>query len=652
MHSRAAMLSLAGAWTGTIPANHARTKRPERNFQGPTVAAMPATISAQAWLDYTINGLVLGNIYALLAVGLALIYGVSHLINFAQGSTYMLGAYIGWLSATYLRTPLPVTLALVACGSAAIGMAVERIGLRPLANSPRVAPLLSTIGIGLVFDQLAQLAFTPDPRGMPPQLPDMRFQVAGVTVGAIDLLIAVIGLTSAALLYAFLRYTRLGWALRATSQDRDAAQQCGVDVDAVHRTVFAIAGALGGVSGFLVGLYYNNIDPNMGFQAGLKGIVAQMIGGMGNVPGAIAGSLILGLVESYGIAVFGTSSRNLFAFIIMLVILVVRPRGIFARGRGLPPEPLTGTFIAPSRPFQLPPRWFAAACAAAVALPLVVHNDYVLLTLGICWLYAILALSLTLVAGTAGQISLGHAGLLAIGAYSSALLAINLRLPVGLAVVAGGAITAVLGTLLVLPAFRLRGHYVSIATLGIGEIVTLTILNWDALTRGPIGITGIPPLSIAGRSFASGASIYEVALLAMIGLTLLQQRLLSSHLGRTFRAIREDETAARVFGVGLTRYKSMAFVVAGFSAGVAGALMAHVFSYINHETFHSPISILALTIVILGGLGNPHGAILGSILLVGLPELFRFAAEYRVLLYGLALLVLIRFRPQGLLGTT
>jgi branched-chain amino acid transport system permease protein len=609
------------------------------------------TFSAGPWLDYTINGLVVGNIYALLAVGLALIYGVSHLINFSHGSIYMVGAYIGWLCVTYLHTPLPVTLLAVVVGCGLLGMAIERIGLRPLRDSPRIAPLLSTIGIGLVLDQVAQLAFTPDPRGLPSQLPNWRIGIGGGTIGALDLLIAGIGLVSATLLYVFLRYTKLGWAVRATALDRDAAQQCGVDVNRVNSAVFAIAAALGGVSGLLVGMYYNNIDPNMGYQAGLKGIVATMIGGMGNVPGAIAGSLLLGLIESYGIAFFGTSYRNLFAFVVMLLILVLKPNGLFSRNRQLPPEPLTGTFIAPSAPLQIP-RWaMIALIAGALALPLVVRNGYVLQTLGIGWLYAILAISLTLVAGTAGQISLGHAGLLAIGAYASALLAINLKIPVASAILAGGFITAFLGTLIIFPAFRLRGHYVSIATLGIGEIVTLVILNWDSLTQGPLGLTAIPPLSLFGTPLISGVWIYEIALVVLILLALLQYRLLGSHLGRTFRAIREDDVAARAYGVALDRYKSLAFAVAGFSAGIAGAIMAHVFSYVNHETFHSQISLAALTMVILGGLGNVAGGVLGAVVLVSLPELFRAAAEYRILIYGIALLLLIRFRPQGLLGT-
>src|SRR5882724_242885 len=398
-------------------------------------------------------------------------------------------------------------------------------------------------------------------------------------------------------------------------------------------------------------MYYNSIDPYMGFQAGLKGIIAQMIGGMGNVPGAIAGSLLLGLIESYGIAAFGTSYRNLFAFVVMILILVWKPNGIFSRGRALPPEPLTGTFIAPSAPLRIP-MWLVVALAIlALALPLVVRNGYVLQTLGIGWLYAVLAISLTLVAGTAGMISLGHAGLLAIGAYASGLLAIKLHLPVPVTVVVAGVVTAILGTLIIFPSFRLRGHYVTIATLGVGEIVTLTILNWDSLTNGPVGLSTIPPLSFFGGPLLSGTWVYEIALCALIILALTQWRLLGSHLGRTLRAIRDDDVAARSYGIALDRYKSLAFAIAGFSAGIAGALTAHVFSYVNHETFTSQVSLLALTKVILGGLGNVAGAMLGAVALVSLTEMDRALAEYRMLIYGIALLLLIRFRPQGLLGT-
>ena len=604
-----------------------------------------------SWFDYTINGLVVGNIYALLAVGLALIFGVSHLINFAHGSVYTVGAYVGLVCITYLNTPLPLTILIVLLSCGLLGIAIERICLRPLQGRARIAPLLATIGISLVLDQIVQLVFSAQPRALPSQVPDWRFEIGGGSIGALDLLIAGIGLASAVVLFGFLRFTKLGWAVRATAQDREAAQQMGVDVDAVDRTVFAVASALGGLSGLLVGMYYNNISPAMSFQATLKGVVAQVIGGVGNVPGAIFGSVFLGLTESYGIALFGTSYRNLFAFVILILVLIFWPNGLFGGRRTLPPEPLTGTFIAPSRPVVLPVWLGAALIVAGLLLPFAVTSPYVMQILSNAWLYGMLALSLTLVAGTAGQISLGHAALLAIGGYASALLAIDLGVPVFVSIPAAGLITAIIGTLLVYPAFGFRGHYIAIATLGIGEIVSLVILNWESLTRGPIGISGIPPLSIGNHPFYSATDVYWITFTILIGLGLIQRRLLSSHIGRTLRAIRDDDVAARAYGVNSNRYKAMAFAFSGFVAGVSGAITAHLYSYINFETFTSQVSVLALTMVILGGLGNVFGAIVAAAALVGLPEIFRVAADYRMLIYGLALLLLIRFRPQGLFGT-
>ncbi len=604
------------------------------------------------WLDYTINGLIVGNIYALLAVGLALIFGVSHLINFAQGSIYTAGAFIGWSCISYLHTPLPVTMLIVVGACALLGMVIERVGLRPLAGSARIAPLLATIGISFVLDQGLQLIFSPDPRALPNPLPNWRIQVGQGTIGALDLLIAGTGIISAGVLFGFLRFSKLGWAIRATAQDSEAARQMGVDTDAVNRTVFAIAAGLGGLSGLLVGMYYNHIDTAMSFQATLKGIVAQVIGGMGNVPGAIGGALLLGLTESFGVGLFGSSYRNLFAFVLLLLMLVLRPNGLFAGRRTAPPEPLTGTFIAPSRPLSIPRPVIAIVIVAAAALPLMPSIAYALQVLTNAWLYALLAISLTLVAGTLGQVSLGHAGLLLIGAYASALLALDTGFPVWLSIPTAGIVTAALGTALTWPAFRLRSHYVSIATLGIGEIVGLVILNWESLTRGPMGIIAIPPLSLGSIDLGTPQAAYWVSLAVLVLLGLAQARLLRTHLGRTFRAIRDDDVAARAYGVSLDRYKGLAFAVSGFAAGISGAISAHLYSYINNETFTSQVSVLALTMVILGGMGNVLGAAIGAVALTIIPELFRFTAEYRMLIYGAVLLLMIRFRPQGILGTS
>ncbi len=602
-------------------------------------------------IDQTVNGLVIGNIYALIAVGLAFIFGVAHLINFAHGSVFMFGAYVGWFCISRLNLPLLPTFLVVAIVCAIMGVLTEQLCVRPFQSKARIAPLLATIGLSFVLDQVVQILFSPDPHGFTSPLPHDRIFLGDTSIGYLDLLIAAISISTGLLLYAFLRFSRLGWSIRATVQDRDAAQQMGVDVNAVNSLVFIIASILGGIGGVLVGLYFNSVDPNMGLLIVGKGFAANLMGGLGNIPGAIAGSLVLGLVESFGVAVFGPTYRNLFAFVILIAVLILRPGGLFGAKRELPPEPMTGTFVAFSRPIRIPPLIVAIVTGVAIMLPLLLHNAYVLQVLASGWLFAILALSLTLVAGIAGQMSLGQAGLMTIGGYSVGLLMLRLGLSFGVSLIGAALITSLLGTLLVMPAFKLRGQYITIATIGIGEVVNQVILNWESLTNGPLGLSNIPPPSFFGVVLDSVQAIYWVSLALLVGIALLLVRLLKSHFGRTWRAIREDEVAAQAYGINLNRYKMLAFATSGLIAGISGALTASMYSYMSYATFTATTSTLTLTMVIFGGMGNILGAIFGAVALIGLPELFRGLVEYRFLLYGIVLVLLIRFRPQGLLGT-
>ncbi len=600
--------------------------------------------------DQTINGLVVGNIYALIAVGLAIIFGVGNLINFAHGSVYMTGAYVGWYCVTRLMLPLPFAFVAVAVVCGMIGLAIERFGLRGLQGASRIAPLLATIGISFMLDQLVQIIWGVRPESFPNPLPAFRIQIGGGSIGSIDLLIAAIGIGTAALLFIFLRYTKLGWALRATAQDREAALQMGVDVNAVNRTAFMIASILGGIAGLLVGMYYLQVDPTMSFQAGLKGFAANLLGGLGNIPGAIAGGLLLGLIESYGVAAFGSSYRNLFAFTVLIAVLVLRPNGLFSRTRRLPPEPLTGTFVSNRTRLRIPAWVVAAGAVIAITLPLMIKDPVLLQILTNAWLFGLVAISLTLVTGTAGQTSLGQAGFVAIGGYGSALLVLRLGFRFEIALLAAGLLSAALGTLLVLPALRLRAYYLAIATIGIGEIVSEIIKNWDPVTNGALGLTRIPPPTFFGIEAYLPREIYWYSLALLLVAALVVWRLVRSPLGRLWRAVRDDEIAAQAYGVSLYRYKALAFAISAFIAGIAGAFYAHMFTFINYDSFTSSWSVLTLTMAILGGLGNILGAVVGAVALTVLPEVFRPLAAYRYLFYGLVLVLMIRFRPQGVLG--
>jgi branched-chain amino acid transport system permease protein len=599
--------------------------------------------------DALIAGLITGNSYALIALGLSLIFGVADLINFAHGSVFAIGAMTGWWLAVERGLPLPAVLAGAIVVTGLLGLLIDWLAVRPLAGAPPISPLLSTVAVGLLLARASELIFSPETRRFPSQLPTHNLALGGIRFGTLDLAILLVSLASMSALWLFLRRTRLGWAVRATAQDRDAARQMGVDVARVQGIVFAVASALAGIGGVLIGMYYGNIEPSIGFDVGISGFTAAVLGGLGSLPGAIVGGLLLGVAESFGVTWFGGSARQLVSFAVLILVLWLRPNGLLG-APGMLREPLTGTFFGSGAALRIRP-WQIAflLLLAGIALP-IFGNDYVLQIAGIVVIFAILALSLTLLAGTAGQISLGQAGVFAIGAYTSALLTTEQGWSFWPALLAAGFVAAILGALTVAPAARLRGHYVAIATLGIGAMVVAVILNWEWLTKGPLGVFGIPAPELFGTMIFAPRDYYLLSAAVLLVCCWLVWRLQGAHLGLALRGIRDDEIAARSAGVEPSGQKALAFAAGGFISGLAGSLLAHQYTFISPDVFGFQISLLALTIVVLGGMSNIAGAIVGAAILVGAPELFRPLQDVRILAYGLILFLLVRFRPQGLLG--
>lgn len=601
-------------------------------------------------LDALIGGLITGNTYALIAVGLSLIFGVANLVNFAHGSVFGIGLMLGWWLTAVLGWPLWATLVAVVVATAGLGVVIELVAVRPLTAAPPIAPLLSTVACSLILDYSSQLVFGPETRTFPSLLPRGNLQLGGLRFGTVDVAILAASVLSVVALWAFLKHARLGWAIRATAQDREAAQQMGVDVGLVQGLSFAIASALAGLGGVLVGIYYGNVNPVDGFNAGISGFVAATLGGLGSLPGAVVGGLLLGTLESLGVTFLGGSARQLITFAVLVGVLWLRPEGLFG-ANGVPlREPLTGTFFGGGQPVRLR-RWQIVVLGglAVVGLPLV-GSDYLLQVATIVAVFAILSLSLTLLAGTAGQVSLGQAGLFAIGAYTSALLTKEVGWSFWLALPAAGLMAALVGAVIVSPALHLRGHYVAIATLGIGAIVVSFLLNVEPLTHGPMGVTNIPAPVFFGQPIETPREFYLLAVAVLLACVALVAGLQRSHLGRAWRSVREDEIAAQASGVKVGSYKALAFAISAFVAGLGGSLLAHQYTFISPDVFGVPISILALTVVVLGGMSNIVGALLGAAVLVGAPELFRPLYDVRMLGYGVLLLLLVRFRPQGLLG--
>ena len=615
--------------------------------------------------DQIINGLDVGNIYALVAVGFTLIFGVARLINFAQGSVYMIGAYTGWLLSVHLGWPFLAVLPVVILVTGLLGIIIERYTLRPLADAPAIAPLLSTIAVAVILDRAAELVFSPETQPFPPTVPFAIIPIGNVSVTTLDLIVAGIGFGCAAVLFLFLRYHRFGWAIRATAQDRVAAVQMGVNVDLVNTVTFGIGSALGGVAGLLVGQYYASVAPSMGFQAGLKGFSAAIIGGLGSLPGAVIGGLVLGVAEAVGSNWLGLDYRNLIAFVFLILVLTLRPGGLLGKPIVFQGSTTSAVFFSSGRPLPIPTWLIAAAVAVAlvvpVALPLVpatLPTPYILQVLALAFIFGILAVSLNIVSGFAGQISIGHAALFAVGAYATSLLMLRLALPFWIALPLAVLLTIAIGVALAAPALRLNGHFVAIATLGLGEIVYLLLLNWIDLTRGPMGLRGIPGVWLFNYELQAPRDYYWFSLLGLAFVATLAFGVNRSHLGRTLRAIREDEIGAAAQGVRPAHYKNLAFGISAFMAAIAGALYATQLTFISPDSFLTLVSIVILTMVVLGGMGNILGSIVAAIILMTLPELLRdlsvaghSLADFRMLFYGVLLLMMIRLRPQGLFGS-
>jgi branched-chain amino acid transport system permease protein len=298
--------------------------------------------------DQFVNALTIGAIYALVALGYTMVYGIIELINFAHGDIFMVGAFTSMFVLTnFLRQEGPITeipqLAVVLVIDFAVtmvvlgllGTAIERFAYRPLRNAPRLAPLITAIGVSFILQNLIQIIYGPSPVNTPQVIsPAARVQIGNVSIGWINIFIVVTSVLLMIGLQLFVSRTRLGRAMRSTAQDREAAQLMGVDINRTIAATFFIGSALAGAAGIVQGLYFGNIQFTLGFQAGLKAFTAAVLGGIGNITGAALGGFIIGFVEttaaSFGLFVWAQAA----VFAVLIITLVFRPSGLLGQQIG------------------------------------------------------------------------------------------------------------------------------------------------------------------------------------------------------------------------------------------------------------------------------------------------------------------------------
>jgi branched-chain amino acid transport system permease protein len=295
--------------------------------------------------DLTVSGVTLGSVYALIALGYSMVYGILKLLNFAHGDVYMIGAFVGYFALHWLGGPINPSAAawlvvvvmflaaMVACGG--LGVVIERFAYRPLRNAPRIAPLISALGVSFFLQNSALLVFGASFRdyGTFDLIGGKTYNYGNVYLSVPQLLTMIAALGLMVALTLLVARTRIGKAMRATSFDREAASMMGIDVDRVIASTFFMGSALAGAAGVMFGLVFGQIYHFMGFLAGLKGFTAAVIGGIGSIPGAMVGGLLVGLAESYatGYLPQGSTFQNLYVFALLILIILIRPSGILGR---------------------------------------------------------------------------------------------------------------------------------------------------------------------------------------------------------------------------------------------------------------------------------------------------------------------------------
>ncbi|HXV95481.1 MAG TPA: branched-chain amino acid ABC transporter permease [Gaiellaceae bacterium] len=294
------------------------------------------------FVQQLVNGVTLGSVYALIALGYSMVYGILKLLNFAHGEVYMIGAFIGYFVLTALGgasspmlpvAPLLILMFLAAMlGAGLLGVVIERFAYRPLRNAPRIAPLISAIGVSFFLQASALLLFSAQFRTYDtPQLispTENRLEAGPLSISFVRILVITSSVCLMIALTLLVNRTRLGKAMRATSYDREAAAMMGIDVDRVIVATFFIGSVLAGAAGVMVGLVFERVFHFMGFVAGLKGFTAAVIGGIGNIPGAMLGGLVIGLAEAFSASYISSTFQNLIVFGILITVMLVRPTGL------------------------------------------------------------------------------------------------------------------------------------------------------------------------------------------------------------------------------------------------------------------------------------------------------------------------------------
>ncbi|MCX6049931.1 MAG: ABC transporter permease [Chloroflexi bacterium] len=624
-------------------------------------------------MQLLIIGLSNGAVIALNAIGFTLIYGITQTINLAHGDLFALTSVLVTTIVTYFGlysgvSPLLLVGGLTLILGAAItfgwwlSVGIERAAFAPFRKQTQrvsgLAPLIATLGISFILYQAAltwrlllpnwrpgehrSVPGIPEfPRdSIPELLPKVDLlQWLGLKGQVLftlkDLLVLLLAVGGALGVRWFLQRTKIGKAIRACAESPELARLCGINPDVTIRRAFAVGGALAGIAAFVFALYYTHPYTQYGAQSSLVAFAVAILGGIGNPIGALFSGLLFGVFAALSDYFLGGQWTPALLQLLLIVLLLLRPNGFTKGAEEASQQPTTRDAMTAS-----PTAMRSSFATRLLWLLLVVGLLYPVADdiLGLHWqttmtsigIFVLLTLGLNLLLGFAGLLDLGYATSFAIGGYTAALITdrwgnigsalpqpMNFLIVLACSALAAGLFGAFNGLL----TLRLRNDYLAIVTLALSQVIRQLIINFDKITGGGNGISALPAPNFFNYSLQTPLERYYLVLAVIVVVAFASQRLLHSRMGRAWLASSEDELAAASSGVALARTKTQAFALGTALAGIAGALYASCFTYVDPEMIDFRLSAMVLAMLILGGTGSIAGAIIGAIVIAGYDRL-------------------------------
>lgn len=596
------------------------------------------------FLNELLTGLAGASTLFLVAAGLTVIFGVTRVINFAHGSLFMLGAYIGWSVLTRLP-PGPgwfvLGVAVTALAVGAVGAVLEVSLLRRVYRAPALLQLLATYGVVLIVRNLVQVAWGAEDLSLPrPPWLTASLPIGDTAFPRFELILICVAPALLGLMWLLLTRCRWGTLVRAATCDHEMVAALGVDQRWLFTSVFALGAALAGLGGVLA-LPAGAASLHLDMEVVTDAFVVVVVGGMGSLPGAYLAALLIGVLRAFGILLL-PGLTLVFVFLLMALVLLLRPQGLLgtAEAEGTPPADLV-LLRAGGPGLRLA---FGLVLAGALAAPWVLGPfPLAILTEGLIAL--LFAASLHVLVGPGGIISFGHAAWFGIGAYAAAVATSVLHLPMAAGLALGLLISGMLALAFGGLVTRLGGIALAMLTLAFAEIVWASAVQ-SPLLGGDNGLLGVWPDGWA----ASARGFYLLALTLAVAGALLLRRVLLSPFGFALRAVRDSPLRAAAIGLDAAKLRAAAFGCAGAAAGLAGALSAYSKGSVFPSVAGVDRSIDGLLMVLLGGVQTLSGPVLGALFYTGLYDLLLSATLWWRLFLGLAIVALVLLFPEGLGG--